>query len=77
MQSLKVWTTEVEIYGAAYMLETTIFTYALCGSSYKWLKFEPTQLTTGSCNAHQYEAIYLSNIHNDFQSVKRMEVCGR
>ena len=26
MQSLKVWATEIEIYGAAHMLEATIYT---------------------------------------------------
>ena len=77
MQSLKVWATEIEIYGAANMLETTIFTYAPCGSKCKWLKFEPKEITRGSFSAHSREAIYISNVHNHFEPVKRMDVKGR
>ena len=40
MQSLGVWATEVEIIAAASLLNATIYVYARCGDSCKWLKHE-------------------------------------
>ena len=39
MDQQKVRATEIEIYGTANLLGTTIFVYCPSGTSYKWLRF--------------------------------------
>ena len=38
MQTLGTWATELEVIAAASLLNTTFYTYAKCGETFKWLK---------------------------------------
>ena len=71
MQSLGVWASEVEIIAAASLLNSTIYVYALCGDSNKWLRYSADKAT---CNSgfHQDECIYITNLHQHFETVKHM-----
>ena len=40
-------TTEVEIIAAASLLNATIYIYAQCGDSYKWLKHSADEASSG------------------------------
>jgi len=68
MQSLNVWATEVEIIAAATMLHTAICVFAPSGGTYKWLKHSPVI----SKDSHQDESIFITNIGNHFETVKKM-----
>ena len=71
MQSPSVWATEKEIFAAAYMLATPIFVFSKCGHRYKWLQFSPVSEDI-SATEHSKEAIYLINISNHYETVRRM-----
>ena len=69
MQSLGVWATEVEIIAAASLLNATIYVYAQCGDSHKWLKYSADE---ANCGLHQDECIYITNLNQRFETVKKM-----
>ena len=69
MQSLGVWATEVEIIAAASLLNATIYVYAQCGDSCKWLKHAADEASSGW---HQDECIYMTNLNQHFETVKKM-----
>ena len=69
MQSLGVWATEVEIIAAASLLNATIYVYAQCGDSYKWLKHSADE---ANCGLHQDECICITNLNENFETVKKM-----
>ena len=71
MQSLNVWATEVEIIAAATMLHTAICVFAPSGGFYKWLKHSPVIIEI-SKDSHQDETIFITNIGNHFETVKKM-----
>ena len=71
MQSPSVWATEQEIFAAAYMLATPIFVFSKCGHRYKWLQFSPVSEDI-SATEHSKEAIFLINISNHYETVRRM-----
>ena len=69
MQSLGVWATEVEIIAAAAsLLNATIYAYAQCGDSYKCLKHSADEASSG---LHQDECIYITNLNQHFETVKK------
>ena len=70
MEKQKVWATEVEIFATATMLQTAIFVYAPAGPGHKWLKFLP--MGELSNDDHSNEALYMTNVRQHFQTVKRM-----
>ena len=70
MQSLGTWATEFEIIAAASLLRTAIYVFALSGATYKWLKHSPIEVTTN--DRHQNESIYITNISNHFETVKKL-----
>ena len=43
MQTLGTWATELEVIAAASLLITTIYIYAKCGETFKWLKHSPQE----------------------------------
>ena len=55
MQTLDIWATELEIITAVSLLNTTIYIYAKCGETFKWLKHSPQETCTG---LHRNEGIY-------------------
>jgi len=61
------WATENEIVATATILQTTIFVYALCGESYKWLKYDPLFDITGVKKSS--DCIYLINSNDHFKRV--------
>ena len=69
MQLLGTWATEIEIIASALLLQTTIHVYGPCGKSNKWQKhaFESEE-----ANIHYNECIYITNISNHFETVKKM-----
>ena len=71
MQSPSVWATEQEIFAAEYMLATPIFVFSKCGHRYKWLQFSPVSEDI-SATEHSKEAIFLINISNHYETVRRM-----
>ena len=72
MQSLNVWATEVEIIVAATMLHTAICVFAPSGGTYKWLKHSLVIKKISVKDSHQDESIFITNIGNHFESVKKM-----
>ena len=42
MDTLTVWATEIEIFAAAQMLQTSIYVYAISGGKYTWLCYNPS-----------------------------------
>ena len=70
MQLLGTWVTEIEIIASALLLQTTIYVYGPCGKSNKWQKhaFESEE----EANIHYNECIYITNISNHFETVKKM-----
>ena len=72
MQSLNVWATEVEIIAAATMLHTAICVFAPSGGTYKWLKHSPVIKEISCSDSHQEESIFITNIGNHFETVKKM-----
>ena len=72
MQSLNVWATEVEINAAATMLHTAICVFAPSGGTYKWLKHSPVIKKISCKDSHQDESIFITNIGNHFETVKKM-----
>lgn len=75
MRDNKVWATEVEIFVAATLLQTTIFVFFSPGpeSEGKWLKHDPVFKT--SLPAEE-GAIYLQNLNEHFQPVLRIDWTG-
>ena len=73
MDTLTVWATEIEIFAAAQMLQTSIYVYAISGGKYTWLEHAPIENVNCSISQHFQEAIYLTNISNHYETVKRME----
>eukprot|EP00731_Ephydatia_muelleri_P000051 Em0001g51a len=71
MDQQKVWATEIEIYGTANLLGTTIFVYCPSGTSNKWLRFAPKECHDD--NSHARECLYLCNLSQHFETVKRMQ----
>ena len=71
MQSLNVWATEVEIIAGATMLHTAICVFVPSGGIYKWLKHSPV-IKEISKDSHQDETIFITNIGNHFETVKKM-----
>ena len=70
MQSLGVWATEVEIIAAASFLNATILCIcSMWGDSYKWLKTK--QMKLYNRGLHQYECIYITNLNQHFETVKK------
>lgn len=69
MQSLGTWATEFEIIAAASLLRTTIYVFGPSGATYKWLKYSPIEVTN---DRHQNESIYITNIGNHFETVKKL-----
>ena len=61
-----VWATEVEIIAAASLLNATIYVYAQCGDSCKWLKHTADEASSG---LHQDECMYITNLNQDFKTV--------
>ena len=41
MQTVGTWATELEVIAAASLLKKTIYIYAKCGETFKWLKHSP------------------------------------
>ena len=70
-QSLNLWATEVEIIAAATMLHTVICVFEPSGGIYTWLKHLPV-LKEISKDSHQDETIFITNIGNHFETVKKM-----
>ena len=70
MQLLGTWATEIEIIASALLFQTTIYVYGPCGKSNKWQKhaFESEK----EANIHYNECIYITNISNHFETVKKM-----
>ena len=54
MQTLGTCATELEVIAAASLLKTTIYIYAKCGETFKWLKHSPQETKLG---LHQDEGI--------------------
>ena len=69
MQSLGVWASEVGIIAAASLLNATIYVYAQCGDSHKWLKHSADE---ANCGLHQDECIYITNLNQHFETVKKI-----
>ena len=69
MQSLGTWATEFEIIAAASLLRTTIYVFGPSGATYKWLKYSPIEVTN---DRYQNESIYITNIGNHFETVKKL-----
>ena len=76
MHSSSVWATEVEIFAFAVsnMLQTPIMVFCKSGHTYKWLQFLPYPCENSSvvCAVHSKEAIYLLNISNHYEPVRRI-----
>ena len=53
MDQQKVWATEIEIYGTANLLGTTIFVYCPSGTSNKWLRFAPKECHDDNSHARE------------------------
>ena len=70
MQLLGTWATEIEIIASTLLLQTTIYVYGPCGKSNKWQKhaFESEE----EASIHYNECIYITNISNHFETVKKM-----
>ena len=62
MYTLTVWTSEIKIFAAAQMLQTSVFVYAIFGGTHKWLKRAPIKNVVKNISQHCQEAVYLSNI---------------
>ena len=71
MDQQKVWATEIEIYGTANLLGTMTFVYCPSGISNKWLRFAPKECHDD--NSHARECLYLCNLSEHFETVKRMQ----
>ena len=67
MQSIGEWATDVELSAAASMLSTTIYTFSPNGGTYQWLRHAPFE-NVGETR----ESLYLTNIGNHFEPVRRM-----
>ena len=69
MQTLGTWAMELKVIAAASLLNTTIYIYAKCGETFKWLKPSPQETNPG---LHQDERIYITNFNKHFEAVKKM-----
>ena len=69
MQTLGTWATELEVIAGASLLNATIYIYAKCGKTFKWLKHSPQETKLG---LHQDEGIYITNFNKHFETVKKM-----
>ncbi|XP_071854491.1 uncharacterized protein [Apostichopus japonicus] len=63
-----VWSTEVEIMAAAKLLQTDIYTYAVYGSQWKWLRYPASGNFTDNVNRKK-RAIYLENTNSNHYDV--------
>ena len=74
MHSSSVWAAEVEIFAVFNMLQTPVMLFCKSGHTYKWLHFLPHPCEDSSvvCAVHSKEAIYLVNISNHYEPVRRM-----
>ena len=71
MQLLGTWATKFEINAAASLLRTTIYCFAPVGAAYKWLKHLPIEVNN---DIHQNESIFITNISNHFETVKKYDI---
>ena len=69
MQVLGTWATEIEIIATACLLQMSIYVYGQCGKGNKWQKHSPDQVRD---DPHQDECIYITNLNNHFETVKKM-----
>ena len=66
---LGTWATEIEIIATACLLQTSIYVYGQCGKGNKWQKHSPDQVRD---DPHQDECIYITNLNNHFETVKKL-----
>ena len=69
MQTLGTWATELDVIAASSLLNTTTYTYAKCGETFKWLKHSLQETKLG---LRQDEGIYITNFNKHFETVKKM-----
>ena len=74
MHSSSVWATEVDIFAVSNRLRTPIMVFCKSGHTYKWLQVlpHPSEDSSVVCAVHSKEAIYLVNISNHYEPVRRM-----
>ena len=71
MQLLGTRATEIEIIASVLLLQTTIYVYGPCGKINKWQKHAFHSCET-EANIHYNECIYITNVFNHFETVKRI-----
>ena len=69
MQSPGEWATEIEITATSCLLNTAICVFAYTGKIFEWVQYSPHEAKS---DTHQEECIYITNVHNHFEPVKRM-----
>ena len=74
MDALTVWASELKIFAAAQMLQTSIFVYAISRGQHKWLKHASIINVIDSISQHCQEAIYMyiTNTASHYETVKRV-----
>ena len=73
MDMLTVWASEIEIFAAAQILQTSVFVYASSGGKHRWLKHAPIKTVINGISQRCQEVIYLIKVSNHYETVKRME----
>eukprot|EP00745_Piridium_sociabile_P009294 TRINITY_DN16467_c1_g1_i4.p1 TRINITY_DN16467_c1_g1~~TRINITY_DN16467_c1_g1_i4.p1 ORF type:complete len:219 (+),score=25.92 TRINITY_DN16467_c1_g1_i4:3-659(+) len=70
MRKSGVWATEIEIFGAATLLNTPVFVFTIEGSGRqpRWLKYEPLFQISAKLLPTE-RAIYMVNLHHHFEPV--------
>ena len=71
IQLLGTWATEIKIIASVLLLQTTIYVYGPCGKINKWQKHAFHTCET-EANIHHNECIYITNVFNHFETVKRI-----
>ena len=69
MQSPGEWATEIEITATSCLLNTARCVFAYTGKIFDWVQYSPHEAKS---DTHQEECIYITNVHNHFEPVKRM-----
>lgn len=69
MQSPGEWATEIEITATSCLLNTAICVFAYTGKIFEWVQYSPHEAKS---DTHQEECIYITNVHNHFEPVKKM-----
>ena len=63
MDMLTVLASEIEIFAAAQIMQTSICVYAISGGKHRWLKHAPIKNVVNSISQHCQEAIYLIQMY--------------